>query len=136
MVLTQDFTIQQGDTQLLIIPVLDGDAPNDVFLSSLGSFDIEVTFAESFDSSTVIHSVPDSDILLRDFGNIDIPVDDFDEIDSIPDKQQVINVILPESVTAGFIGGSSIVYQVRLIDSSSELTPVKGTITVAPSAPF
>lgn len=137
MTLTQNITIQQGDTTKIVVPVLDGDDPDNQFLPNLDGLTVNATIAESFDAPSPLVSISASQIDVRAFGNVKLSEDAFAEVDQIPDAQDVIVISLPASTTASFVGGSTLVYQVRLIEPSrGELTPVKGDIQVAPSAPF
>jgi hypothetical protein len=137
MTLTRDITIQQGDTTKIITPVLDGDDPDRQFLETLDQFSIEATIAETFDSSSPLISVPSTNISVETFGSVPLGPDAFEDIEIIPDTQDVIVVSLPASTTASFIGGSKLVYQIRVSEASrGELTPVKGEIKVVASAPF
>jgi hypothetical protein len=137
MVLTQDFTIQQGDSQRIVVPVLDGDDPDDQFFAETDQVDIDATVSESFESETVLHDPKDTNINVVPFGSVDLGQDSFDEIDTIPDSQLVVTLDLPADVTGSFIAGESIVYQIRFSTSvGRRLTPVKGTISVEPAAPF
>lgn len=137
MVLQQDITIQQGDSQRIIVPVLDGDDPDDTFFDPVDQVTINATVSESFEAETVLHDPPDTDIAVVPFGDVTLGEGAFGEVDTIPDSQDVVTLDLPADVTETFIGGSEIVYQIRFTTSvGRRLTPVKGTITVEPAAPF
>lgn len=144
MVLTRDYSLQQGDTKKIVIPVFDSDDPNNDYFPNIDSSTIEFSVADAFGASTPIWTASASNIQFVDFSNVKLESADFDFSDvddvstshTIPSTQDVIIVTIPQSETASFAGGD-LVYQCRLTDSAGDrVTPVKGTITVNNSTPF
>jgi len=144
MVLQRDYTLQQGDTKRIVIPVFNSDDPDADFFNDVSNLSVTFAIAESFESQTAafvagegdINIVPFSEVKLGsgafDFAGVDVP-DGF----TIPSSQDVITVTLPKSETEALTPGEK-VYQCRVEDTatpSNRLTPVKGTVTVEPSTP-
>jgi len=144
MVLQRDYTLQQGDTKRIVIPVFDSDDPDADFFDGVSSLSVTFTISESFTSQTAAFAAADSDISIVpfsdvklgsgafDFAGVDVP-DGF----TIPSSQDVLVVTLPQSETETLTPGEK-VYQCRIEDAATpanRLTPVKGTVTVEPSTP-
>ncbi len=144
MVLERDYTLQQGDTKRIVIPVFDSDSPDRTFFGDIDGVSVEFFIAETFESDFAIFVASDSDIEIKSFSNVKIGSEAFDLSDvdtpegfTIPQDQSVITVTLPQSETELITPGEK-VYQCRVIDTATppnRLTPVKGTITVEPSTP-
>ena len=145
MVLINDITIQQGDSQKVVIPVLDGDDPDAEFYPDIGSVTVEFSIAESLDASTALWVAPDGQISIDTFDSVKLGSEDFDfagaDADgvTIPDTQEVVIVDIPSSETATFSADTDLRYQCRFTDpnfSDRRLTPVKGSISVQGATPF
>jgi hypothetical protein len=144
MVLQRDYTLQQGDTKRIVIPVFDSDDPDADFFAGVTNLSVTFTIAESFASQTAAFVAADSDISIVPFSDVKLGSSafDFSDVDvadgfSIPSSQDVITVTLPKSETEALTPGEKI-YQCRVEDTetpTNRLTPVKGTVTVEPSSP-
>ncbi len=144
MVLERDYTLQQGDTKRIVIPVFDSDDPDADFFDGVSSLSVTFTIAESFTSQTAAFVAADSDVSIVPFSDVKLGSGafDFSGVDvadefSIPSSQDVIVVTLPQSETEALAAGEK-VYQCRVEDAATppnRLTPVKGTVTVEPSTP-
>jgi hypothetical protein len=144
MVLERDYTLQQGDTKRIVIPVFDSDDPDADFFAGVTNLSVTFTIAESFASQTAAFVAADSDISIVPFSDVKLGSSafDFSDVDvadgfSIPSSQDVITVTLPKSETEALTPGEKI-YQCRVEDTetpTNRLTPVKGTVTVEPSSP-
>jgi hypothetical protein len=144
MVLQRDYTLQQGDTKRIVIPVFDSDDPDADFFAGVTNLSVTFTIAESFESPTAAFVAADADISIVPFSDIKLGSSafDFSDVDvadgfTIPGDQDVLVVTLPKSETETLTPGEK-VYQCRVTDTatpSNRLTPVKGTITVEPSTP-
>lgn len=144
MVLQRDYTVQQGDTKRIVIPVFDSDDPDTDFFQGLDTVSVTFTIAKSFQSQTATFVASDSDISIVPFSKVDLGSDafDFSGVDvadgfTIPSDQDVITVYIDEEETAALMPGEK-VYQARIEDfgpRSNRVTPVKGTLTVTPGAP-
>jgi hypothetical protein len=144
MVLERDYTLQQGDTKRIVIPVFDSDDPDADFFAGVTNLSVTFTIAESFASQTAAFVAADSDISIVPFSDVKLGSSafDFSDVDvadgfSIPSSQDVITVTLPKSETEALTPGEK-VYQCRVEDTetpTNRLTPVKGTVTVEPSSP-
>jgi hypothetical protein len=144
MVVERDYTLQQGDTKRIVIPVLDSDDPNADFFAGVGNVSVTFSIAESFTAQTAAFVAASSNVNITPFSNVKLASDEFNFADvdvadgfSIPGDQDVIVVTLPKSETAALTPGEK-VYQCRIEDTatpSNRLTPVKGTVTVEPSTP-
>lgn len=144
MVLKRDYTLQQGDTKRIVIPVFDSDDPDADFFAGVTNLSVTFTIAESFASQTAAFVAADSDISIVPFSDVKLGSSafDFSDVDvadgfSIPSSQDVITVTLPKSETEALTPGEK-VYQCRVEDTetpTNRLTPVKGTVTVEPSSP-
>jgi hypothetical protein len=144
MVLQRDYTLQQGDTKRIVIPVFDSDDPDADFFAGVTNLSVTFTIAESFASQTAAFVASDSDISIVPFSDVKLGSSafDFSDVDvadgfSIPSSQDVITVTLPKSETEALTPGEKI-YQCRVEDTetpTNRLTPVKGTVTVEPSSP-
>jgi len=144
MVLERDYTLQQGDTKRIVIPVFDSDDPDADFFPGVTNLSVTFTIAESFASQTAAFVAADSDISIVPFSDVKLGSSafDFSDVDvadgfSIPSSQDVITVTLPKSETEALTPGEKI-YQCRVEDTetpTNRLTPVKGTVTVEPSSP-
>jgi len=144
MVLERDYTLQQGDTKRIVIPVFDSDDPDADFFAGVTNLSVTFTIAESFAAQTAAFVAADSDISIVPFSDVKLGSEafDFSGVDvpdgfSIPSSQDVITVTLPKSETEALTPGEK-VYQCRIEDTATptnRLTPVKGTVTVEPSSP-
>jgi hypothetical protein len=144
MVLQRNYTVQQGDTKRIVIPVFDSDDPDADFFPGVTNLSVSFSIAESFESQTAAFVAADSDISIVPFSSVKLGSEafDFSGVDvpdgfSIPSSQDVITVTLPKSETEALTPGEKI-YQCRIEDTatpSNRLTPVKGTVTVEPSSP-
>jgi len=144
MVLERDYTLQQGDTKRIVIPVFDSDDPDADFFPGVTNLSVSFSIAESFESQTAAFVAADSDISIVPFSEVKLGSEafNFSDVDvpdgfSIPSSQDVIVVTLPKSETGALTPGEK-VYQCRIEDTATptnRLTPVKGTVTVEPSTP-
>ena len=144
MVVERDYTLQQGDTKRIVIPVLDSDDPNADFFAGVGTVSVTFSIAESPTAQTAAFVAADSDISIVPFSEVKLGSEafDFSGIDvpdgfTIPGDQDVITVTLPKSETETLTPGEK-VYQCRIEDTATptnRLTPVKGAVTVEPSTP-
>jgi len=144
MVLERDYTLQQGDTKRIVIPVFDSDDPDADFFPGVTNLSVTFTIAESFAAQTAAFAAAESDISIVPFSDVKLGSEafDFSDVDvpdgfSIPSSQDVITVTLPKSETEALTPGEK-VYQCRIEDTATptnRLTPVKGTVTVEPSTP-
>jgi hypothetical protein len=144
MVLQRDYTLQQGDTKRIVIPVFDSDDPDVDFFAGVTNLSVTFTIAESFAAQTATFVASDSDISIVPFSDVKLGSSafDFSDVDvadgfSIPSSQDVVTVTLPKSETEKLTPGEK-VYQCRIEDTatpSNRLSPVKGTVTVEPSSP-
>jgi len=144
MVLQRDYTLQQGDTKRIVIPVFDSDDPDADFFAGVSNLSVTFAIAESFESQTAAFVAGEGDISIVPFSEVKLGSEafDFSDVDvpdgfSIPSSQDVIVVTLPKSETETLTPGEK-VYQCRIKDTatpSNRLTPVKGTVTVEPSTP-
>jgi hypothetical protein len=144
MVLQRDYTLQQGDTKRIVIPVFDSDDPDADFFPGVTNLSVTFTIAESFESQTAAFVASDSDISIVPFSSVKLGSEafDFSGVDvpdgfTIPSSQDVITVTLPKSETEALTPGEK-VYQCRIEDTATptnRLTPVKGTVSIEPSSP-
>jgi len=144
MVLQRDYTLQQGDTKRIVIPVFDSDDPDADFFAGVSNLSVTFAIAESFESQTAAFAAAESDISIVPFSEVKLGSEafNFSDVDvpdgfTIPSCQDVITVTLPKSETEALTPGEK-VYQCRVEDTatpSNRLTPVKGTVTVEPSTP-
>lgn len=144
MVLQRNYTVQQGDTKRIVIPVFDSDDPDADFFPGVTNLSVTFSIAESFTSQTATFVAADSDISIVPFSDVKLGSSafDFSDVDvpdgfSVPSSQDVISVTLPKSETEALTPGEK-VYQCRIEDTATptnRLTPVKGTVTVEPSTP-
>ncbi len=144
MVVERDYSLQQGDTKRIVIPVLDSDDPNADFFAGIGNVSVTFSIAESFSAQSAAFVASASNVTITPFSNVKLASDEFDFGDfdvadgfSIPGDQDVLVVTLPKSETAALTPGEK-VYQCRIEDTdtpTNRLTPVKGTVTVEPSTP-
>jgi len=145
MVLTRDVKIQQGDSQRFVIPVIEGDNPDQTFYPNLSEVVIEFTIAESLDATSALYVASDEQITVRRFGTVKLGNGSFDftdtaaEGETIPDSQDVVVVTIPANETETFNPELRLQYQCRFVDpvrDNLRLTPVKGSVAVNAAAPF
>jgi len=144
MVVERNYTLQQGDTKRIVIPVLDSDDPNADFFAGVSNVSVTFAIAESFTAQAAAFVASASNVTITPFSNVKLGSEafDFSGIDlpdgfTIPGDQDVLVVRLPKSETEKLTPGEK-VYQCRIEDTatpSNRLTPVKGTVTVEPSSP-
>lgn len=134
MVRQVNLTLQQGDTERLIIPVLDGDDPDTTFESGLSAGEVEFALVDS-EAGTEAVSNADVTIEAEQFQNVKLGAGSFAEIDAIPDSQEVLVVTVPAAQTAGLLPDSSFQYQLRLVDSATGtvVSVLLGTVVVEAS---
>jgi hypothetical protein len=143
MVLERDYTLQQGDTKRIVIPVFDSDDPDTTFFPNIDTTAVEFSIAESLDAATALWVAPDSQIGFVEFQNVKLGSGAFDfsgvdvgESFTLPDTQPVIVVTIPSDITGTFSADTDLRYQCRVDDGSNRLTPVKGSISVQGATPF
>jgi len=145
MPLTRNWTIQEGDSETVVIPVVDSDDPNRNYYPNISSVGVEFTLASDFDAGAAEWVVDETDsaVSFKQFSNTKRGSDSFDFSDvdltsrhTIPASQDVVVVEIPATQTDGLTPGDEYVYQCRIDDSGDQLTAVKGSITVEDAAPF
>jgi len=131
MVRTVNLTLQQGDTERLIIPVLDGDDPNTTFESGFSADEVEFAVVDS-GTGTATVTTADVRIAVEQFGDVKLGAGSFESIDQIPDTQDVLVITLPATETAQLLPASCFSYQVRLAEdpTGAVVSVLTGTVSV------
>ena len=131
---TQNITLIQGDTAVLIVPVVDNDDPSETF-ETLTNYDTE--FAVSDDTSVLV-SGSDVTTKLVEFGATKVGAESYDGLDTIDSTQTVIKVEIPSSQTEplAVTGDTPLRYQVRVYNSTTNtrVTVLRGQLSVEGSA--
>lgn len=130
MITDSNITLTTGDTEIVVIPVRDGDLTTDdqPVYRDLEDVRIDYVIATAYADEDIIWQADEVDIDVVPFGDLEATDP------SVSDTQRVITVFLSEDQTATIAPGEY-VHECQVVDQEDrEATVMQGAVTVRESA--
>lgn len=131
MITDSNITLTTGDTEIVVIPVRDGDLTtddSDPVYRDLEDVRIDYVIADSHADEDIVWQAAEADIDVVPFGDLEATDS------SIPDTQRVITISLSRDQTATLAPGEY-VHECQVVDQEHrEATVMQGSVTVRESA--